>query len=112
MNVTNANLGRVLDNVFRGKDLEYTVEGNIITLRYRRSVEKDTAPVAVRGESKITITGFVEDTSGEPVAGAAVWVKNTKIGVMTASDGRYTVSVPISQGPYRIALYLHRYGAG
>lgn len=34
VNVTNANLGRVLDNVFRGKDLEYTVEGNIITLRY------------------------------------------------------------------------------
>ena len=102
VNVTNANLGRVLDNVFRGKDLEYTVEGNIITLRYRRSVEKDTAPVAVRGESKITITGFVEDTSGEPVAGAAVWVKNTKIGVMTASDGRYTVSVPISQGPIEL----------
>ena len=24
VNVTNANLGRVLDNVFRGKDLEYT----------------------------------------------------------------------------------------
>ena len=58
--------------------------------------------MAVRGESKITITGFVEDTSGEPVAGAAVWVKNTKIGVMTASYGRYTVSVPISQGPIEL----------
>lgn len=102
VNVTNADLGHVLDNVFRGKGLEYTVEGNIITLRYRRSVEKNTAPVAAKGESKITISGFVEDTSGEPVAGAAVWVKNTKIGVMTASDGRYTVSVPISQGPIEL----------
>lgn len=41
-----------------------------------------------------TITGVVKDTSGEPVIGANVMVKNTTIGAATDFDGNYSLAVP------------------
>ena len=43
-----------------------------------------------------TIKGVVKDTSGEPVIGANVRVKNTTIGAATDIDGNYTLTVPSS----------------
>jgi len=43
-----------------------------------------------------TIKGVVRDTSGEPVIGANVRVKNTTIGAATDIDGNYTLSAPSS----------------
>lgn len=43
-----------------------------------------------------TIKGVVKDTSGEPVIGANVLVKNTTIGAATDIDGNYTLTVPSS----------------
>lgn len=112
VNVTNADLGHVLDNVFRGKGLEYTVEGNIITLRYRRSVEKNTAPVAAKGESKITISGFVEDTSGRARCRCCGVGKEYE----DRCDDGFRRSLyrfcPLSHKDLSSYVYLHRYGAG
>ena len=43
-----------------------------------------------------TIRGVVKDTSGEPVIGANVRVKNTTIGTVTDIDGHFTLVVPAS----------------
>lgn len=90
-------LGQVLDRVLGNSRLEYTTEGNIITLRYKQNTTRQLVSSSASDEPKIEISGYVIDESGEPVAGAAVWVMNTKIGVMTAADGSYNVSVPASQ---------------
>ena len=39
----------------------------------------------------ITVTGVVNDASGEPLPGAAVMVKGTRNGVTTDLDGRYSI---------------------
>lgn len=41
-----------------------------------------------------TISGTVNDTKGEPVIGATVMVKGTKIGTATDIDGKYTLLIP------------------
>jgi len=40
------------------------------------------------------ITGIVTDDTGGTLPGASVIVKGTTIGVMTSTDGSYTISVP------------------
>ena len=39
----------------------------------------------------ITVKGTVKDTNGEPIIGASVQVKGTRVGVITSIDGNYTV---------------------
>jgi TonB-linked SusC/RagA family outer membrane protein len=43
-----------------------------------------------------TITGKVTDEKGAPLSGASIQVDGTKIGVVTASDGSFSISVPAS----------------
>lgn len=59
-----------------------------------------TVIVIVKGESSLSlsekpashgVSGKVLDRSGKPVAGAAVMVRNTGLGVMTGMDGSFTI---------------------
>jgi hypothetical protein len=52
-----------------------------------------------------TIRGVVKDTSGEPVIGANVRVKNTTIGTATDINGNYTLVVPASANTL-VATYI------
>lgn len=54
---------------------------------------KTDAPIVA--QKQITVTGFVKDTTGEPIIGAAVVVKGTTYGAVTDMDGNYTVNVPV-----------------
>ena len=88
-------LGLVLDMIFKNTDIEYTTEGNIITVRHRVQTknEKNKEPVTATAQD-ISIYGIVRESSGEPLAGVAIWVKDTKIGTITDENGRYQLSIP------------------
>jgi TonB-linked SusC/RagA family outer membrane protein len=45
---------------------------------------------------KITITGTVKDSNGAPLPGTTVQVKGTSQGVLTDSNGKYSIDVPDS----------------
>jgi TonB-linked SusC/RagA family outer membrane protein len=45
----------------------------------------------------ITVTGIVTDQSGEPLAGASVFVAGTTIGVTTDANGKYLIQAPDSR---------------
>ncbi|MDR1592962.1 MAG: TonB-dependent receptor [Prevotellaceae bacterium] len=42
------------------------------------------------------VTGLVKDDAGEPVTGASVVVKGTSVGILTGSDGKFSLDVPQS----------------
>lgn len=44
--------------------------------------------------NEMTITGTVLDTESEPVIGASVVIKGTKLGVATDLDGNFTIKAP------------------
>ncbi|MBQ8423305.1 MAG: SusC/RagA family TonB-linked outer membrane protein [Coprobacter sp.] len=93
----NEPLGTLLDRVFKDTGLEYTHEGNIITVRYRRPATATVMKTPVKESvPKVAIQGVVRDPAGEVLPGVNVWVTGTKIGASTDADGRYRVIVPDS----------------
>ena len=76
-------INQVLDQLVRGTDLTYSVEGQNILL----SVKKDDS-------RPVRISGQVLDGNGLPVIGAAVLVKGTTIGASTDLNGGYSLQVP------------------
>jgi TonB-linked SusC/RagA family outer membrane protein len=48
------------------------------------------------GQGK-TVTGIVKDSSGTPLPGVQVIVKDSKIAVRTAADGKFSIAVPDNQ---------------
>lgn len=50
--------------------------------------------VSLLAQSQIEVTGRVVDGKGEPLAGVAVMVKGSAVGVITDLDGRYSIKVP------------------
>ena len=46
------------------------------------------------------VTGVVTDDSGEPLAGAMVYIKGTTVGVQTDLDGRYSIKAPGTENGY------------
>ena len=85
VHVENEPLKKALDEMVRGTDISYTVEGTNILLFRRANTSK---------ERPVTVTGRVTDAKGQPVIGASVIVRGTTLGVSTDADGRFTLEVP------------------
>lgn len=80
----NARIEEVLDELFKGQPLTYSIKGKTIVVSAKPLVrpektEHTPPPVDIRGR--------VTDSNGEPVSGASVQVKGTDIGVSTDVNG-------------------------
>lgn len=53
-----------------------------------------TAPRPLAEQQKNTIRGTVTDQAGEPIIGASIVIKGTSKGVVTDTEGRFTIDVP------------------
>lgn len=78
----------VMNVLLSGTSLTYEVEDNVIVLK-----EEEKIPVMNRIEM-LNVTGLVTDaSSGQPLPGVTVIVKNTNRGTGTDANGRYTLEV-------------------
>ena len=84
VNVENEPLKKALDEMVRGTDIAYSVEGTNILL-FRNSVQPGRAA---------KISGQVVDAKGVPIIGASVIVRGTTVGVSTDAGGRFMLEVP------------------
>lgn len=71
----------VLDNIFKGENIQYKMRGNHIVL----SQETQKA----EQEVKRVLTGYVRDNSGEPLIGASILVKEASQGTVTDINGYF-----------------------
>ena len=88
IDVANADIKTVLDKVFAGSKVSYSIDGKLISVT-------ESAP---KPQKNATVTGQVLDDVG-PVIGASVLIKGTKTGVITDFDGKFSLSgvpVPVS----------------
>ncbi len=77
------NINEVLNSIFAGTAVGYRVlENNFVVLSLEEMLQQ------------ITITGTVNDEAGEPMPGVNVVVKGTTTGVITSSNGSYSITVP------------------
>ena len=84
---------KILDKIFLGTNVNYSVKGRQIVLATPESnFVAGTASTPV--EQQKTITGKVSDTTGTPLPGVSVVVKGTTTGVITDINGNFTLNVP------------------
>lgn len=79
LNVTNKSLSDVFDQLFKNSNLSYSiVDGQIIISKM---------------DSRITATGRVTDTNGEPLIGASIVVKGSNNATITDVYGNFALEV-------------------
>jgi TonB-linked SusC/RagA family outer membrane protein len=86
LTMVNAEVTEVLSRLLNNTGLSYQLmSNNLVVLKTGVAVMQD-----------IRVSGRVTSTTGEPVAGASVVVKNTTIGTTTDGAGNYSLTVPDS----------------
>ena len=78
----------VLEAVFKGTNVSYTIEGRQIVLSSEDQVINSTMAQQRR------VSGTVTAGSGLPLPGVTVVVKGTTLGTVTDADGNYNLQVP------------------
>ncbi len=87
VNVKNASISTLLNNVFKSTDISYSIEGTKVLLITKE--EHKTAPL---NKGRKAISGYVVDEKNEPIIGASVLVKGTANGTITDIDGKFYLS--------------------
>ncbi|MGV8136610.1 MAG: TonB-dependent receptor [Mangrovibacterium sp.] len=78
----------VLKQLFEGTNVTYRIQERQVFL-----FAKDTFVSAFQaGQETLKIKGKVTDSSGAPLPGVTIQVKNTSKGIITSADGSYTLS--------------------
>lgn len=85
LDVADADIRTVLDRIFVGSKVSYSIDGNLI------SITETVSPKADSPKKNARISGCVVDNAGIPVIGASVMVKGTRIGEITDFDGNFTL---------------------
>lgn len=87
INVSNQQVDKILNNLFAGYNVGYTVIDRQII------IQPTEVPVEIISMQQRVISGVVKDENGEPVPGTSVVVKGTTRGVMTGIDGKYQLGL-------------------
>ncbi len=89
LNVENERIDEILDKLFKGTDVVYTITDRKIIL----------APEYLTNEyqQQLSVSGIVKDKSGQPIPGVTVTIKGTSQGTVTDVNGNYTIQVPNQQ---------------
>ncbi|MDB4584694.1 SusC/RagA family TonB-linked outer membrane protein, partial [Draconibacterium sp.] len=90
LKVENKKVSQILDSIFEGEDVKYSVNDRQIILS-PEGLELNDSGVAFQ-QSK-TISGTVKSESGDPLPGVTIVVKGTTNGTVSGGDGSFTLNV-------------------
>lgn len=93
VNLKKASLERTLENLFKGTNVKYSIDGTYILLSANEPNTKSLSTLAVDQQLKRTISGTIKDEKGEPIVGANVVEKGTTNGTITDMNGKFSISV-------------------
>lgn len=90
IDVTNASIQEVLELCFSDQPLDYKIDNKVVMIREKepdlldRVIDLLTPPIDVRGH--------VRDSTGAPLPGATVHLKNNNTGTVTDTNGEFRLS--------------------
>lgn len=87
INIKNKPVSEVLNTLFEGSNITYTIVDKQIILSAGTKGIKDTK------QTGRTISGIVKDESGLELPGVSIVVKGTTTGTVTDNGGRYSVNI-------------------
>lgn len=94
MQVKNASLEDVLKKLLTGQSLSYQVIGKMIVIKNIDSGQKEDLNSELY-MPPFSVTGVVQTAEGEPIPGASIQIKNSRTGVTSAANGRFTIQTNI-----------------
>ena len=99
INMKTKSIEKILANMLRDSNLSYQILDKQVVI-YRDS-KKESTPEAratsVAQQEKVSITGTITDSYGEPLIGVSISVKGTTEGVITNIEGNYSLQVTTGQ---------------
>ena len=94
IDVTDASLETVLNQLFRNTDYSYRIVNNQIVISKTSGSSRNTMGGNTSLQQKsVTVKGIVKDTHGEPVIGASVVEAGTTNGTVTDFDGNFVLTL-------------------
>lgn len=84
LDLRNASLHQVLDEVLVKSGFSYEIIDKVITIRLNQQDKK----------AGIKLTGIVNDTRGQAMPGVTVVIKGTTVGAVTDVDGKFMFTLP------------------
>lgn len=91
ISLENKTLKEALDVCFADQPLTYTIEStSILVTRKTKNLVKEI--------QDITVTGQVTDQKGQPIPGVTIKLKGSSFGVVTGTDGKYSIKSPNGSG--------------
>jgi len=94
VSLKDATLTEALDQCTKSANLAYEIKGKIIYIKAKTPApeKKEEAPIVPNPPPPSEIHGRVVDTTGAPLANAAVSIKGTKHGTQTGADGKFSLT--------------------
>ena len=83
--VNNESINEILNKIFAGTNVQYTISGNQIILKY----------TAKPGKKKVNVKGRILDENNEPMPGVTILIENSSIGTVSDIDGYFAIAVPL-----------------
>lgn len=102
VSMKNKTIDVVLDKVFTGTDLVYTINDRQVSVA--KSSKEAVAFADIQQNAKV-ITGLILDNTNEPLAGVNIRVKGTTEGTITSVDGEFSLSTS-QTNPVLIVSYI------
>jgi len=105
IDVKNAELSDVLQTIFDGQPLDYSIENKsvVVSIKEPSFLDKLKDKAAKLLALPADITGTVIDSFGRPLVGASVSLKKTKYSTLTDNKGNFTFSA-VPQGKYTLII--------
>jgi hypothetical protein len=95
IHIQNASIEDVLSACFKDLPLAYKIADKTILLQQKEPSLLDKLKNQIKAElAQVTVSGKVQDETGQPLAGVTVRIKDTQTGVISDSKGNYTIIVP------------------
>ncbi|WP_439182300.1 SusC/RagA family TonB-linked outer membrane protein [Carboxylicivirga taeanensis] len=96
INVLDEQLNDVLEPLLAEKGYAFSVENGVILI-HKASVQLEDLSVPVQNQ-KVSLKGTVKDEDGEPIPFAAISLKGTARGCVSAIDGTFTLEIEQKEG--------------
>ncbi len=96
--VKDKTIREALTMCLKGTGLTFVMEEDVIVIKQE---EKKSPEI-----KKITISGKVTDEDNVPLPGVTILLKETTLGVVTDTDGKYTITIPGTEAPVLVFSFV------
>jgi TonB-linked SusC/RagA family outer membrane protein len=86
----NKSVREVLVQLFKKSQIDFEIKGKSISIFKPQTRQNETSTT----KQVRKINGVVTDKNGEPIIGASIMVKGSKLGTITNVDGQFSIEVP------------------